>query len=231
MRVRILPDGLCYVEVCLERCPENGTILGSHLPGSRGCCEGQHRIAGGAKKVDKIAASDPGTLCSDWTISEDGTSARVGARAVDAAATLVQFSSQRWGGLDSIVVFLRREGARQRGIGAAQRSRDLKAAGKREVESTISKAKTNGNGPGWPKGIGEPLGKDLGKDAGLHNFTGPHLRPSTEVKDLPQTQWDVSALTTMTDKQKENFHPLTGRAASAASRLAKNSTALKTHFH
>ena len=46
---------------------------------------------------------------------------------------------------------------------------------------------------------------------GLHNFTALHLKPSPEVKDLPQTEWGVPILTKMTDQQKEEFYKLIGR--------------------
>lgn len=53
-----------------------------------------------AKNWAEIAAKDPGTLYSDWTISEDGRSVRVDGRYVDAAATMAQFGANLWGELD-----------------------------------------------------------------------------------------------------------------------------------
>ena len=107
--------------------------------------------------------------------------------------------------------FYGREGSKQRGIGAAQLRSDLEAAGKGRPKINPNARKTNYDGPTWPPGIGEALSVDMETGGGLHNFTALHLKPSPEVKDLPQTQWGVPILTEMTDEQKEGFYKLIGR--------------------
>ena len=107
--------------------------------------------------------------------------------------------------------FYGREGSKQRGIGAAQLNRDLEAAGKGKPKIDPDARQTNKDGPMWPPGIGEALSVDMEKGGGLHNFTALHLKPSPEVKDLPQTEWGVPVLTEMTEEQKEEFYKLIGR--------------------
>ncbi len=97
------------------------------------------------------------------------------------------------------------EGSRLRGADSALLSRDLDAAGKGAKESAMI------GRPVWPPGIGEALSVNAENGGGLHNFTAKHLKPSPEVKDLPQTEWGVPALTEMTDQQREDFYKLIGR--------------------
>ena len=47
--------------------------------------------------IKEIAAKDPGTLYSEWTISENGKSVRVDGRYVDATAAMAQFGAQSLG--------------------------------------------------------------------------------------------------------------------------------------
>jgi hypothetical protein len=44
--------------------------------------------------------------------------------------------------------------------------------------------------------------------------TAKRLKPSPEVKDLPQTEWGVLILSEMTDEQKAGFYKLIGKWAS-----------------
>ena len=58
-----------------------------------------------AKKWDEIAAADPDTLYSSWSISEDGKSVRVDQRFVDAKAAMAQYHvNDCWGQLDDYLV-------------------------------------------------------------------------------------------------------------------------------
>lgn len=107
--------------------------------------------------------------------------------------------------------FYGREGQAQRFEGGRQLGRDLEAAGKGKAKSTVRKVRTNYEGPTWPPGVGEALGKHTEQGGGLHNFTAFHLKPSPEVKDLPQTEWGVPILTKMTEQQKQDFYKLIGR--------------------
>lgn len=116
--------------------------------------------------------------------------------------------------------FYGREGSKQRGVGAAQLSRDLAAAGKGGNKDRKSGRKTNYDGPAWPPGIGESLSVEMENGGGLHNFTALHLKPSPEVEDLPQTDWGVPILTEMTEQQKEDFYKLIGRGGGAVSSRA-----------
>lgn len=54
-----------------------------------------------ARKWAEIAAKDPDTMYSDWSISEDGKSVRIDGRYKDAAATAKQFGTNLWGELDN----------------------------------------------------------------------------------------------------------------------------------
>jgi hypothetical protein len=104
-----------------------------------------------------------------------------------------------------------REGSKLRGEGAAQLRKDLEAAGKGRPKIDPNARKTNYDGPTWPPGVGQSLSVEMENGGGLHNFTALHLKPSPEVKDLPQTEWGVPILTEMTDDQKEEFYKLIGR--------------------
>ncbi len=108
-----------------------------------------------------------------------------------------------------------RQGSQLRGVGSRQLSRDLTAAGKSAPKGGEGTRRTNYDGPTWPRGVGESLSVDMESGGGLHNFTALHLKPSPEVKDLPQTEWGVAILTEMTDQQKEDFYTLIGRGGGA----------------
>lgn len=56
-----------------------------------------------AKKWAEIAAKDPGTLYSSWTITEDGKSARLNSIFADAPTAAAQFPANLWHGLDVLI--------------------------------------------------------------------------------------------------------------------------------
>lgn len=58
-----------------------------------------------AKRWSEIAAQDPDTLHSDWTICEKGKSVRVDQRFVNSAAAMAQYHvNDCWGELDKHLV-------------------------------------------------------------------------------------------------------------------------------
>lgn len=101
--------------------------------------------------------------------------------------------------------FYGKEGQAQRSADSAVLRKDLEAAGKGSDQDAML------SNPVWPRGIGEALSVDSENGGGLHNLTAKRLKPSPEVKDLPQTALGVPILTEMTDEQKEAFYTLIGR--------------------